>query len=190
VLDIFSRYVVGWMVAERESTQLAIQLVAAACVKQAIVPEQLTLHADRGGAMTAKPLALLLADLGVTQSHSRPHTADDNPFSEAQFKTLKYQADYPARFGSPADARTWSQSFFTWYNHEHHHTALALLTPADVHYGRAETVIAARQQVLQQAYAQHPSRFVKGAPIHPSLPEAVWINPPKKSVESDAAIRH
>ncbi len=180
VLDIFSRYVVGWLIALHESAQLAKDLIAASCEKQAIAPGQLAIHADRGGAMTAKPLAWLLADLGVTQSHSRPHTANDNPFSEAQFKTLKYRPDYPDRFGSPEDARTWAHTFFTWYNHEHYHSALSLLTPADVHYGRADAIIRARQAVLQQAYERHPARFVKGAPVHPPLPDAVWINPPTR----------
>jgi putative transposase len=187
LLDIFSRFVVGWLIAAHESAQLAQELIAASCEKQAIGPNQLTIHADRGGAMTAKTLAMLLADLGVTNSHSRPHVSNDNPFSEAQFKTMKYRPDYPARFGSQVDARTWAQSFFPWYNFEHYHTALGLLTPADVHYGRAEAIIGARQAVLQQAYERHPSRFVKGVSIHPPLPNAVWINPPKP-VEGPAAV--
>jgi putative transposase len=179
LLDIFSRYVVGWLIAERESSRLAEELISESWVKQNIQPQQLTIHADRAGTMLAKPLALLMADLGVTKSHSRPHVSNDNPFSEAQFKTMKYRPDYPDRFGSQADARAWAQNFFPWYNDEHYHTALGLLTPADVHYGRAATVIAARQQVLQRAYEQHPDRFVKGLPVHPALPSAVWINPPK-----------
>lgn len=179
LLDIFSRYVVGWLIAERQTSYLAQELISESCVKQDIPPHQLTIHADRGGTMLAKPLALLMADLGVTHSHSRPHVSNDNPFSEAQFKTMKYRPDYPDRFGSQADARAWGQTFFPWYNDEHYHSALGLLTPAVVHYGRAPTVIAARQQVLQQAYAQHPDRFVKGLPVHPALPTAVWINPPK-----------
>ena len=179
LLDIFSRYVVGWLIAERESGHLAEMLIAEACARQNIPPEQLTIHADRGSPMLAKPVALLLADLGVTKSHSRPHVSNDNPFSEAQFKTMKYRPDYPDRFGSPADARAWAREFFPWYNDEHYHTALGLLTPAAVHAGRAAAVIAARQQVLQQAYADHPDRFVKGLPTHPRLPTAVWINPPR-----------
>lgn len=190
LLDIFSRYVVGWLIAERESSQLAKELIAESCAKQNIPREQLTIHADRGGPMLAKPLALLLADLGVTQSHSRPHVSNDNPFSEAQFKTMKYRPDYPDRFGSPADARAWAREFFPWYNDEHYHTALGLLTPADVHSGRAATVIAARQQVLQQAYAQHPDRFVKGVSVHPPLPTAVWINPPKTAYPSTGVVPH
>ena len=153
-----------------------------------IAPDQLTIHADRGGPMVAKPLALLLADLGVTKSHSRPHTSNDNPFSEAQFKTLKYRPDYPERFGSSADARVWTHSFFDWYNNEHYHSALGLLTPTTVHYGRAPVVIAARQQVLLQAYAKHPDRFVKGTPLHPALPTAVWINPPQTVQPSAQAV--
>jgi putative transposase len=179
LLDIFSRYVVGWLIAERQASRLAEALIGESCAKQNIPPDQLTIHADRGGPMLAKPLALLLADLGVTQSHSRPHVSNDNPFSEAQFKTMKYRPDYPDRFGSQADARAWAQTFFPWYNDEHYHSALGLLTPTVVHYGRAPTVIAARQQVLQQAYTQHPDRFVKGVPVHPALPTAAWINPPQ-----------
>jgi putative transposase len=186
VLDIFSRYVVGWMIAERESSRLAEELIRESCVKQNIQPQQLTLHADRGGTMLAKSLALLMADLGVTKSHSRPQVSNDNPFSEAQFKTMKYCSEYPDRFGSPADARAWAREFFPWYNDEHYHTALGLLTPAAVHYERAATVIAARQQVLQQAYHQHPDRFVKGVPVHPALPPAVWINPPTAAQSAPA----
>jgi putative transposase len=181
LLDIYSRYVVGWLLAERESSRLAEELMSESCVKQDIQPQQLAIHADRGGPMLSKPLALLLADLGVTKSHSRPHVSNDNPFSEAQFKTMKYRPDYPARFGGLADARVWAREFFAWYNNEHYHSALGLLTPADVHSGRALTVITARQQVLQQAYQRHPDRFVKGFPVHPPLPSAVWINPPKES---------
>lgn len=179
VLDIFSRYVVGWLLAERESGHLAQDLIRESCFKQNIQPHQLTIHADRGGTMLAASLALLMADLGVTKSHSRPHVSNDNPFSEAQFKTMKYRPEYPDRFGSLADARVWARDFFSWYNDEHYHTALGLLTPADVHFGRAPAIIAARQQVLQQAYQRHPDRFVKGLPVHPALPPAVWINPPK-----------
>ena len=186
LLDIFSRYVVGWLIAERESSHLAEELIGESCAKQNIPPRQLTIHADRGGPMLAKPLALLMADLGVTQSHSRPHVSNDNPFSEAQFKTLKYRPDYPDRFGSQAEARAWAREFFPWYNDQHYHSALGLLTPADVHSGRATAVIVARQQVLQQAYAQHPDRFVKGVPVHPALPTAVWINPPKLTQSAPA----
>ena len=183
VLDIFSRYVVGWMVADREAAALARELVGQTCLKQGIQAEQLTLHADRGSPMIARSLALLLADLGVTKTHSRPHVSDDNPYSEAQFKTLKYRPDYPERFGCQIDARAWSRDFFDWYNHEHHHNALGLLTPADVHYGRAEEIIHRRQQVLHAAYQKNPERFVQGPPKPPELPTEVWINPPKKSAK-------
>lgn len=179
VLDIFSRYIVGWLVAERESADLAQVLIAETCQREQIAPDQLTIHADRGGPMTAKPLALLLADLGVVKSHSRPHVSNDNPFSEAQFKTLKYHPTFPEHFGNPADARAWFRPFVQWYNWEHHHTGLGLLTPGVVHFGQAAHFQAQRQQVLQQAYALHPERFVQGRPQPPALPTAVWINPPK-----------
>jgi putative transposase len=179
LLDIFSRFVVGWLLAERESAALAQVLVAESYARQAIPPDQLTIHADRGAPMIAKPLALLMADLGVTESHSRPHLSNDNPFSEAQFKTLKYQPDYPERFGGPADARTWAQGFFHWYNFEHHHSGIGWMTPAAVHYGQAAQLWQNRHTVLQLAYAAHPERFVKGLPKPPALPTAVWINPPK-----------
>jgi putative transposase len=179
ILDVFSRYVVGWLIAERESASLAEELIATTCLRQNIQPDQLTIHADRGGSMTSKPVALLMADLGVTKTHSRPHVSNDNPFSEAQFKTLKYRPDYPDRFGCQPDARGWAQAFFQWYNYEHHHSALGLLTPADVHFGRAEAVLAQRQQVLAAAYHKHPERFVKGQPTPSQLPQTVWINPPK-----------
>ena len=178
MLDVFSRYVVGWLLAERESSALAKELTTAACAKQQIEPGQLTIHADRGGAMMAKSMTLLMSDLGVNKSHSRPRVCDDNPYSEAQFRTLKYSPTYPDRFGSLLDARQWSQGFFTWYNQEHHHTSLNLLTPADVHYGRTEEKLVQRQVVLERAYAAHPERFVKGPPTLPKLATAVWINPP------------
>lgn len=178
ILDIFSRYVVGYMIAARELARLARQLVGDSCSKQDIEPEQLILHADRGSSMTSKTLALLLADLGVGKSHSRPYTSDDNPFSEAQFKTMKYRPDYPHRFGSLADARQWARHFFHWYNYEHYHSGLELLTPAMVHTGQAHQVADRRQQVLAAAYAAHPERFVQGEPMVASLPAEVWINPP------------
>jgi len=176
--DVFSRYVVGWMIAERQTAALAEQFIAATCAQQGIERGQLTIHADRGSAMTSKEVAQLMADLGVTKTHSRPHVANDNPFSEAQFKTMKYRPDYPDRFGSVAEARAWGAAFFAWYNDGHHHTALALLTPADVHWGRAEAVCRERQQVLEAAYVAHPERFVRGLPVVPKPPKAVWINPP------------
>jgi len=188
MLDIFSRYVVGWLIADRESGALAEVLIAEACAKQRIGREQLTLHADNGGPMIAKPVALLMTDLGVTKSHSRPHVSNDNPFSEAQFKTMKYQPDYPGRFGSQVDARTWAQTFFPWYNDEHHHSGIGYLTPAAVHYGEASRLFAERQQTLKVAYAAHPERFVKGQPVPPALPMAVWINPPKLTAGVSAAV--
>jgi putative transposase len=188
MLDIFSRYVVGWMVALAESAALAQRLITDTCQKQQIEPGQLTVHADRGSSMTSKPVALLLADLGITKTHSRPYTSDDNPFSEAQFKTLKYRPDFPERFGSLEDARVFCQEFFTWYNSEHRHSGIGLMTPAAVHHGRATTMRDARQQVLSAAYAAHPERFVRKPPQPPLLPHAVWINPPKKqSVSQDGA---
>jgi putative transposase len=188
ILDIFSRYVVGWMVAARESATLAQRLIEETCRKQAIEPGQLTIHADRGSSMTSKPVALLLADLGVAKTHSRPHTSNDNPFSEAQFKTLKYRPAFPGRFGSIEEARSFCQRFFSWYNQEHHHAGIGLLTPYVVHHGQAEPVLEARFKVLSEAYQAHPERFVRGAPAHGSLPRAVWINPPpgNGSVDADA----
>lgn len=185
MLDVYSRYVVGWLLADRESAALAKDLTSAAYARQQIKREQLTIHADRGSAMIAKSTALLMSDLGVNKSHSRPYVPDDNPFSEAQFRTLKYRPGYPDRFGSLADARQWCQQFFDWYNRRHHHTSLALLTPADVHYGRAQERLAQRQVILQQAYAAHPERFVNGPPIKPTLPDAVWINPPTSTDSSE-----
>jgi putative transposase len=184
ILDVYSRYVVGWMIAERESEELAQELIRATCEKQEIHPGQLTLHADNGSAMIAKSVAQLLIDLDVVKSHSRPHVSDDNPYSEAQFNTLKYRPDYPDRFGGLVEARTWAQTFFAWYNAEHHHTGLGLLTPVVVHSGQAETVRQKRQQVLDIAYAAHPERFVKHPPVPAQLPVAVWINPPKPAVET------
>ena len=183
MLDVYSRYMVGWMIAERELAELGKELIAQTCAKQGIQPGELTIHADRGGAMKAKSVALLMADLGVNKTHSRPHVSNDNPYSEAQFKTLKYYPTYPGRFGSLADARQWAHDFFSWYNHEHHHSGLGLLTPADVHYGRAEAVLAQREMVMQQAYERHPERFVNGPPRLPELPAAVWINPPQTRTE-------
>jgi len=182
ILDVFSRYSVGWLIAERESAALAQELIAATCVRQGILADQLTIHADRGSSMTSKPVALLMADLGVTKTHSRPHVSNDNPFSEAQFKTLKYRPDYPERFGSQPDARSWAAEFFRWYNYEHHHSGIGLLTPADVHFGRTQAVLDQRQQVLQVAYQKNPERFVKGVSIPTQLPSAVWINPPKTPI--------
>lgn len=179
LLDIFSRFVVGWMVARQESATLAQELIEQSCHNQEVDPQQLTIHSDRGGPMTAKSLALLLSDLGVTKSHARPHVPNDNPYSEAQFKTMKYRPDYPDRFGEIQDVRGWTRAFFSWYNFDHHHTGLGLMTPAMVHYGQAIHVHKARQQVLEAAFQAHPERFVRGLPTAPALPEAVWINKPK-----------
>ena len=187
VLDVFSRYVVGWMLAHRELARLAEKLIAESCERQGIAPGQLTVHADRGAAMTSKPVALLLADLGVTKSHSRPHVSNDNPFSESQFKTLKYRPDFPDRFGSLEHGRSFCGDFFPWYNTEHHHVGLGLFTPHDVHYGLAAAKREQRALVLAEAFAQHPERFPNGRPSPRPLPTAVWINPPKADVDGDEA---
>jgi len=179
ILDLYSRYVTGWMVARRESGKLAEHLIVEAMGKQGICRDQLTVHADRGPSMTKKTLALLLADLGVRKTHSRPYTSNDNPFSEAHFKTLKYHPSFPKRFGSPEDARGYCSPFVTWYNTEHRHSSLALLTPADVHYGRAEQILEQRGAVLRAAFEANPQRFKGRVPSPGVLPEAVWINPPK-----------
>jgi len=181
ILDIYSRYVVGWMVASRESAALAEVLIRQTCAKQGISRDQLTIHADRGSSMTSKPVAFLLADLGVTQSHSRPHVSNDNPYSEAQFKTLKYRPDFPTRFATIEAARRHCQTFFRWYNDEHRHTGLGLHTPADVHHGRADAVREERAAVLDAAYAAHPERFVRKPPEPPKLPTISWINPPEQT---------
>ncbi len=185
ILDIYSRYVVGWMVAERESAALAKRLVKETCLKQGIGKEQLTLHADRGSSMKSKCLALLLSDLGVTKTHSRPHVSNDNPYSESQFKTLKYRPQFPDRFGSIQDARSFCDTFFSWYNNEHHHSGIALMTPHMVHYGLAAKATTSRQVVLDRAHESHPERFVNKAPKAPVLPEAVWINPPASNQTDD-----
>lgn len=178
ILDVFSRYVTGWMVAHRESAELAKRMIEESCKKQCIQPGQLTLHADRGTSMRSKPVAFLLADLGVTKTHSRPHVSDDNPYSESQFRTMKYRPEFPDRFGCIQDSRAFSQTFFRWYNTEHRHSGLGLLTPAMVHYGQAENILRQRQQVLDLAYQRHPERFVRSAPKPPALPSEVWINKP------------
>ena len=188
ILDIFSRYVTGWMLAHRESAELARRLIAESCRKQDIEPGQLTIHADRGSSMRSKSVALLLADLGVTKTHSRPHVSNDNPYSESQFKTLKYCPQFPRRFGSIEDARLFSRNFFDYYNHEHRHSGIGLMTPAVVHQGRAEKVSAARRQILLKAYQVHPERFVRGTPQPPVLPSQAWINPPPtKTTRQEAA---
>jgi putative transposase len=178
ILDVFSRYVVGWTVQHRESAQLATALIGQSCEQQQITPDQLTVHADRGSSMRSKPVAFLLADLGVAKSHSRPYTSTDNPYSEAQFKTMKYRPGFPARFDSIEHARAFFRQFTGWYNHQHRHSGIGLMTPATVHHGRAEETHAARASVLNAAYAKTPERFVRRPPRPPALPIAAWINKP------------
>jgi putative transposase len=185
ILDVFSRYVVGWMVADGESSELAKRLIADTCGKQAIEPGKLTIHADRGSSMTSKPVAFLMADLGITKTHSRPHVSDDNPYSESHFKTLKYRPGFPERFGSIQDARAFCLDFFAWYNEDHRHSGLGLLAPAVVHYGLATAAIAQRRQVLKDAYLAHPERFVRKPPQPPPAPTEVWINKPKLPPENN-----
>lgn len=180
ILDIFSRYVVGWMIAHRESAALAEQLIAQTIEKQNIAPGTLTLHADRGTSMRSKPVAALLIDLDVAKTHSRPHVSDDNPYSEAQFKTLKYRPDFPPRFGSIQDARAHCQDFFRWYNTEHRHSGIGFMTPDTVHHGRSGALTETRAVTLDIAFAAHPARFKGIAPRPPSVPLSVWINPPKQ----------
>jgi putative transposase len=179
ILDVFSRYVVGWTVQHRESAAVAEQMIAQAAQQQGIERDQLTIHADRGSAMRSKPIAFLLADLGITKTHSRPYTSTDNPYSESHFKTLKYRPGFPDRFGSILEARRFCRDFFAWYNQEHRHSGIGLMPPAVVHSGRAETLHAERARVLAAAHAAHPERFVRGLPRPPALPTAAWINPPK-----------
>lgn len=178
IMDIFSRFVVGWMVAHRELAALAKRLIHETCEKQDIVRDQLTIHADRGSSMKSKPVAFLLADFGITKTHSRPYVSNDNPYSEAQFKTLKHCPEFPDRFGSIQDAREFCQTFFNWYNTEHRHSGIALITPVQVHYGQSGEVLKNREIVLQQAYAKHPNRFKGKIPRPISLPDAAWINKP------------
>lgn len=185
IIDVYSRHVVGWMVATRESSALAEKLIGETCTKQNILPAQLTIHADRGSSMTSKPVAFLLADLGVTKTHSRPYVSNDNPFSEAQFKTLKYRPDFPQRFGSLQDARAHCQAFFAWYNTEHRHSGIAFMTPEDVHYGRVSQVIDTRSKALNAAFDANPARFKGKRPKPQRPPEAVWINPPATTATTD-----
>jgi putative transposase len=180
IIDIFSRYVVGWCIAPRESAELAKQLILKACLDQGITPGQLGVHADRGSAMTSLAVEQLMVDLGVTKTHSRPHVSNDNPYSEAQFKTLKYRPEFPDRFGSQPDAQAFIAKLLDWYNTEHPHSGIAMLTPEIVHTGRATEEIARREAVLMAAYAAPPERFVRHPPRHPTLPVAAWINPPEK----------
>jgi putative transposase len=179
LMDIFSRYVVGWLIAERESAALARRLIAQSCVQQGIERDQLTVHSDRGPSMTSKLVAQLLADLGITKTHSRPYTSDDNPFSEALFKTTKYRPEFPDRFGSLGDALSFGRIFFPWYNTEHRHSGIGFLTPEVVHYGQAEAIVAARAATLGRAFELHPERFKGRMPMPRPVPREVWINPPK-----------
>ena len=192
IMDVFSRFVVGWMIARRESATLAKELIETTCFRQGIDRNQLVIHSDRGSSMTSKTVAQLMVDLGVEKSLSRPHVPDDNPKgdeaspTESQFKTMKYRGDYPKRFGSIKDARAWARSFFPWYNEEHHHTGLGLLPPAVVHYGRSEEVLQARQRVLSAAFEARPERFVGGMPTVKEVPTEVWINKPTEGPGSEA----
>lgn len=190
LLDVFSRYVVGWLLAHRESATLAQRLLAATVAREGIEAGQLTVHADRGAAMTSKPVAFLLADLGITKTHSRPHVSNDNPYSEAQFKTLKYHPSFPDRFGSFEHGRAHCAAFFPWYNTEHRHSGLGWHTPHAVHHGLADRQRQHRATVLAAAYAAHPERFVRQVPVPPVLPTAAWINPPKLlgPVEDDQSV--
>jgi putative transposase len=178
ILDVFSRYVVAWTVAHRENGQLAKALIEQATEQQQIGRGVLTVHADRGGPMRGKPVAFLLADLGVTKTHTRPYTSSDNPYSEAQFKTLKYRPEFPERFDDIEHARAHCRRFFGWYNHEHRHSGIGLMTPAAIHHGHANQLHAARARALEAAYARNPERFVRRPPVPPALPAAAWINKP------------
>jgi putative transposase len=186
ILDIFSRYVVGWMIAPRESAELAETLIADTLAKHNIAPGRLTLHADRGTSMRSKTVAALLVDLEVAKTHSRPHVCDDNPYSEAQFKTLKYRPDFPDRFGSIEDARAFCQAFFVWYNSVHRHSGIGFMTPANLHFGHAAEVTRQRSITLDAAFRAHPRRFKHVAPRPPEVPLAAWINPPKTKEPASA----
>jgi putative transposase len=188
LLDIYSRYVVAWLLVDRESGAHAKRMIAQAYDQQGIKPGQVTIHADRGPAPAGKVVAQFLADLGLTKSHSRPHVSNDNPFSESQFKTMKYRPEFPERFGSPQDARAFCRMFFSWYNTEHRHSGIAMLTPEMVHYGHAHEVLGKRHQVLLTAHADHPERFLKGPPRPQELPPAVWINPPARAAENEEVL--
>jgi putative transposase len=189
ILDVFSRYVTGWMIAHREGADLAKEFIQEAIGKNAIPAGQLTIHADRGRVMKSKPVAFLMADLGVTKSHSRPYVSDDNPYSESQFRTMKYRPEFPDRFGCIQDSRAFCQQFFHWYNQDHRHSGIALLTPAVVHFGETQTVLARRQVVLDTAYQAHPDRFVRRPPKPLPMPTQVWINkpvPPGEKTKADS----
>lgn len=184
ILDVFSRYVVGWMIAPREAAVLATKLIEETCDKHLIQPDQLTIHADRGSSMRSKPVAFLLADLSITKTHSRPYTSNDNPYSESQFRTMKYRPEFPDRFGCLQDSHAFCQRFFPWYNDDHRHSGIGMLTPAMVHFGQAPAIWEKRQTVLDAAYLAHPDRFVRKPPIPLPLPKEVWINKPQSSDEN------
>lgn len=187
IIDIYSRYVVGWLIATCESKELAEDLLADTIAKQNVTPGELTIHSDNGSSMASHSVAFLLADLGVTKTHSRPHTSNDNPYSESAFKTLKYRPDFPDRFGCLADAKAFCVAFYTWYNHAHRHSGIGMHTPIDVHHGRAEVVRERRAKVLSAAYTAHPERFVRHRPQPPPLPQTAWINPPQNSTIDQAS---
>jgi len=181
ILDVFSRYVVGWMIAPREAAALATKLIEETCDKHLILPDQLTIHADRGSSMRSKPVAFLLADLSITKTHSRPYTSNDNPYSESQFRTMKYRPEFPDRFGCLEDSHAFCQRFFPWYNDDHRHSGIGMLTPAMVHFGQASAIQEKRQTILDAAYLAHPDRFVRRPPVPLPLPKEVWINKPQNS---------
>ena len=184
ILDVFSRYVVGWMIAPREAAALATKLIEETCDKHLIQPDQLTIHADRGSSMRSKPVAFLLADLSITKTHGRPYTSNDNPYSESQFRTMKYRPEFPDRFGCLQDSHAFCQRFFPWYNGDHRHSGIGMLTPAMVHFGQAPAIREKRQTVLDAAYLAHSDRFVRRPPIPLPLPKEVWINKPQNSDEN------
>jgi putative transposase len=190
ILDVFSRYVTGWMIAYREGAELAKEFIEETLGKHPIPAGQLTIHADRGRVMKSKPVAFLMADLGVTKSHSRPYVSDDNPYSESQFRTMKYRPEFPDRFGSIQDSRAFCQRFFQWYNEEHRHSGIALLTPAVVHFGETQAVLAQRQSVLDAAYRAHPNRFVRQPPRPLPLPSEAWINKPVPIGQNTKKVNH
>jgi len=185
ILDVFSRYVVGWCLAYRDTAKIAERLIAETLAKQGISRDTLTIHADRGSSQASKPVAFLLADLGVTKTHSRPHVSNDNPYSEAQFKTMKYRPDFPERFRSMEEARAFCRAFFSWYNEVHRHSGIGFMTPEAVHYGKAPEIAERRAEILAAAYAGHPERFVRKPPAPPEVPTAAWINKPDEREEVD-----
>jgi transposase InsO family protein len=187
ILDIYSRFVVGWMVSYQEIAALARELIAETCHDQGVQPDQLTVHADNGSPMKSMPIAQLLSDLGVTKTHSRPYVSNDNPYSESAFKTLKYRPDFPERFDSIEQARSFCRGFFQWYNHDHRHSGIAMLTPTIVHLQQHEPVLQQRSEILLKAFAEHPERFVRGIPQVKPLPTEVWINKPTLSADIQVA---